>query len=103
MRVMQLVDSLARAGAEQSLVSLAPHLVARGIDLHVAYLVERNDLRDDLEQAGIPVRSLADGATSRRHWLARTTDLISELQPAVVHTTLFEADLAGRRAAARAG
>ncbi len=103
MRVLQLVDSLARAGAEQSLVSLAPHLVARGIDLHVAYLVDRDDLRDDLEQAGIPVRSLADGATSRRHWLARTTDLISELRPAVVHTTLFEADLAGRRAAARAG
>jgi glycosyltransferase involved in cell wall biosynthesis len=103
MRVVQLIDSLARAGAEQSLVSLAPHLVDRGIDLHVAYLVERNDLREDLERAGIPVHSLADGVANRRRWLARTIDLIGELRPTVVHSTLFEADLAGRRAAARAG
>jgi glycosyltransferase involved in cell wall biosynthesis len=65
--------------------------------------VERNDLREDLERAGVPVHSLADGVANRRRWLARTIDLIGELRPTVVHSTLFEADLAGRRAAARAG
>jgi len=103
LRVLQVIDSLARAGAEQSLSSLAPHLVDEGIDLHVAYLIERDGLRDDLERAGIPVRSLAEATPSRRRWLARTVDLVDELRPAVVHTTLFEADLAGRRAAARRG
>lgn len=101
LRVLQLIDSLARAGAEQSLASLAPHLVDEGIDVHLAYLVEREELRADLERAGIPVHSLAEGGEGRRRWRARTCDLIRELRPAIVHTTLFEADLAGRRAAAQ--
>ncbi|HEX6424588.1 MAG TPA: glycosyltransferase [Acidimicrobiales bacterium] len=102
-RVLQIIDSLARAGAELSLAALAPHLVAEGVDLHVAYLVERDGLRAELEQAGVPVVSLAASGAGRGAWLSRTTALIEELRPAVVHTTLFEADLAGRRAAARLG
>lgn len=82
---------------------LAPHLVNEGIELHVAYLVERDGLRIDLEDAGIPVVSLATASRNRRRWLHATIDLLQQLQPAVVHTTLFEADLAGRRAAARLG
>ena len=103
LRVVQVIDSLARAGAEQSLAMLAPHLVAEGVDLHVAYLVEREGLQAELEDAGASVVSLAEPVASRRHWLARTTELIGDLRPSVVHTTLFEADLAGRRAAARQG
>lgn len=101
LRVLQLIDSLVRDGAEQSLAILAPHLINEGIDLQVAYLVEQSDLRRQIEEAGVPVRSLADERNSRRRWLARTVDLIRELRPDIVHTTLFEADLAGRRAAAR--
>jgi glycosyltransferase involved in cell wall biosynthesis len=100
-RVLQILDSLARAGAEQSMAMLAAHLVREGVDLHVAYLVERDGLRPDIERAGVAVTSLANGSNTRRHWLERTVALIDELRPDVVHTTLFEADLAGRRAAAR--
>lgn len=103
LRVLQLIDSLAPSGAERSLASLAPYLRKEGIDVHLAYLVERNGLREDVEAAGIPVHSLANGKADRRRWLSRTIQLIDEVRPAVVHTTLFEADLAGRRAAARAG
>ncbi|MFS8586785.1 MAG: glycosyltransferase, partial [Acidimicrobiia bacterium] len=104
-RVLQVIDSLARAGAEQSLVVLAPHLVAAGVDLHVAYLVERDGLRPELERIGVPVTSLAppDGRRHRRWWYRRLRELIAAVGPDVVHTTLFEADLAGRRAAAHAG
>jgi glycosyltransferase involved in cell wall biosynthesis len=102
-RVLQIIDSLAPAGAEQSLATLAPHVVAEGVDLHVAYLVEREGLQSVIERSGVPVRSLAGPGASRRRWLERTVDLVRELRPAVVHTTLFEADLAGRRAAARCG
>jgi glycosyltransferase involved in cell wall biosynthesis len=102
-RVLQIIDSLVRAGAEQSLAMLAPHLVGQGIDLHVAYLVEGDGLRAEIERAGVPVLSLAEPGAGRRRWLARTVDLVAELRPAVVHTTLFEADLAGRRAAFRVG
>jgi glycosyltransferase involved in cell wall biosynthesis len=102
-RVLQVIDSLVRAGAEQSLATLAPHLVGQGIDLHVAYLVEGNGLRSEIERAGVPVVSLAEPGAGRRRWHARTVDLVADLRPAVVHTTLFEADLAGRRAASRVG
>jgi glycosyltransferase involved in cell wall biosynthesis len=102
-RVLQIIDSLARAGAEQSLALLAPHLVGQGIDLHVAYLVDRDGLRAEIERAGVPVLSLAEPGAGRRRWLAKTVDLVADLRPGVVHTTLFEADLAGRRAASRVG
>ena len=102
-RVLQLIDSLARGGAEQSLVALAPHLLARGVDVKVGYLSERADLRAALEDVGVHVRSLSAAGMSRRRRLLFTEALIRELRPDVVHTTLFEADLAGRRAAARAG
>lgn len=102
-RVLQIIDSLGRAGAEQSLAALAPHLVAEGVDLHLAYLVERGGLRGDIERAGVPVVSLAGSGGGRRLWLARTRELVRTLQPDVVHTTLFEADLAGRRAARQLG
>ncbi len=102
MRVLQLIDSLAPAGAERSLVALAPHLLARGVDLHVAVLVEREgDLRPQLAEADVPVRSMASPGAGRRAWYARTARLVAQLRPDVVHTTVFEADLAGRLAAAR--
>jgi hypothetical protein len=92
-RVLQVIDSLARAGAEQSLVALAPHLVVGGVDLHVAYLVERDDLRPELERIGVPVTSLTppDGRRHRQWWYHRLRELIAAVGPDVVHTTLFEA------------
>src|SRR5690606_7168878 len=100
--VLQLIDSLDRpGGAERSLATLAPHPPEEGIELHVAYLVERDGYQADLAKSGVHVHSVADGPPSRRQWMLRTGRLIGDLQPDVVHTTLFEADLAGRRAAAR--
>jgi glycosyltransferase involved in cell wall biosynthesis len=99
MRVLQLVDSLAPAGAEQSLVALAPHLVSRGVELHVGYLLERDGLRDQLAAVNVPVHAVGGG--SRARWPIAAADLMSQLRPELVHTTLFEADLAGRLAAAR--
>jgi glycosyltransferase involved in cell wall biosynthesis len=99
-RVLHVIDSLGRAGAEQSLVATAPHLLDSGIDLHVAYLVERDGLRQELEATGVPVHSLADGR-GRASLIRRTADEVARVRPDVVHTTLFEADLAGRLAAFR--
>ena len=102
LRVLQLIDSLDRpGGAERSLATLAPHLLEGGLELHVGYLVERDGFQTELARAGAHVRSLAGGAADRRQWMLRVCGLISEIRPDVVHTTLFEADLAGRRAAWR--
>lgn len=98
MRVLYVIDSLAGGGAEHSLAAMAPHLVAGGIDLEVAYLQERSGLHEQLRAAGVRLFSLA-GEGGRAGWVRRARRLILERRPALVHTTLFEADLAGRTAA----
>lgn len=99
-RVLHLVESLARAGAEQSLVTMAPRLIEEGVDLHVGYLIERDGLRPALESARVVVHSLDTGRRSRAAYLRETLRLVRQVAPDVVHTTIFEADLAGRVAAA---
>ena len=95
---------LTRAGRSRTVAGHPrAQLVVRGVDVHVAYLVDRAESCSELEQAGVPVVSLAGVNQSRRSWLRRTIALLDRCQPDVVHTTLFEADLAGRRAAARRG
>jgi glycosyltransferase involved in cell wall biosynthesis len=101
-RLLYVIDSLVPAGAERSLEALAPHYVARGVRLDVAYLHERAGLQRELEDAGARLFSLA-GRGGRAGWLARTVALVRRLRPDLVHTTLFEADVTGRAAARLAG
>jgi glycosyltransferase involved in cell wall biosynthesis len=98
-RVLYLIDSLVAGGAEQSLAALAPEYVRRGIDLHVAYLYERdNVLRAAVASTGARLHSLAgDGGAWGLGMRAR--QLIRSERPDVVHTTLFDADVLGRIAA----
>lgn len=96
--VTYLIDSLAAGGAERSLADIAPHLVTAGVDLEVAVLHDRDGLRSELEEAGIPVRVVT--ASSRPGWVAGVAGLLRRRRPDLLHTTLFESDLAGRMAAA---
>jgi glycosyltransferase involved in cell wall biosynthesis len=93
--VVYLIDSLVRGGAEQSLLTLAPHYIRRGIRLDVAYLHERNGLRDALRSVGVKTFSLAGGG-GRLGWIRRARRLLEAGSPHLVHTTLFEADIVGR-------
>ena len=101
-RVLYVIDSLARSGAEQSLVSMAPHLLENGIDLEVAYLFERQGLLQDLEGAGVRTHAVT-APRSRTGRLRALRGLIRERRPDLVHTTLFESDVAGRVAARLCG
>lgn len=98
MRVLTVIDSLAVGGAEQSLAMVTPHLVRRGVDMHVAYLTDRPGIHRQLISAGAELHSLA-GPGGRPGAATRTFGLIRRLRPDLVHTTLFEADVAGRTAA----
>jgi glycosyltransferase involved in cell wall biosynthesis len=97
-RVLYVIDSLARSGAEQSLVSMAQHLLHCGVDLEVAYLVERPGLLNELRATGVETYAVIQprSRTARVRSLRR---LIAARRPDLVHTTLFESDLAGRIAA----
>jgi len=97
-RILYVIDSLAPGGAERSLVSIAPHLMERGIELRVAAVQDRDDLRDDLEHAGVEVVHLTPAGRPGR--VRQLAALVRSIRPDLVHTTLFEADIAGRLAAA---
>jgi glycosyltransferase involved in cell wall biosynthesis len=101
-RLLYFIDSLVPGGAEQSLAALAPRYRDRGIDLDVAYLQDRPGLQDVLTDAGAHLFSLA-GPGGRPGWARRALQLVRRRQPDLVHTTLFEADIAGRIAASIAG
>lgn len=101
MRVLYIIDSLAPGGAESSLAALARLYPGRGVELEVAYLHDRPGLHARLAAAGARLTSLA-GPGGRSGWTRRATALVRDRRPDLVHTTLFEADVAGRLAAARA-
>jgi len=96
--VLYVIDSLDRpGGAEQALAAMAPPLVAAGVRLDIAYLTERPGFQDDLRAAGAEVFPVIES-----DWRRRTlglASLVRERRPDLVHTTLYEADLAGRVAA----
>jgi len=94
MHILYFIDSLVSAGAEQSLAAVAPHLVEAGVKLDVAYLHERPGLHDQLRSAGASVVHV--GGSGRIEWARRATRMVRERRPDLVHTTLFEADIAGR-------
>ena len=100
MHVLYLIDSLVPGGAERSLAEMAPHLVSGGIRLEVATLHERPGVQADLIRGGARLHRL-DGRGGRIGWIRRTARLIRQLRPDLIHTTLFEADIAGRVAAMR--
>lgn len=102
MRVLYVIDSLAPGGAETSLAELAPGMIARGLDLHVLPLGTALDLAPRLVDAGAVVHepTVRGGRIGNVRSVLAT---IREVQPDLVHTTLYEADIAGRVAARIAG
>jgi glycosyltransferase involved in cell wall biosynthesis len=94
-RLLYLIDSLGPGGAERSLAAMAPAYVRRGVQLDVAFLIDRPGVHADLEAAGARLFPLA-GHFGRAGWAWRAERLIAARRPDLVHTTLFEADVAGR-------
>ena len=98
MRLLYVIDSLAPGGAETSLAEMAPHLADMGIDLHVLPLADRMHLANRLAAAGANVHPPAEGR-GRIENVRHVMRAIGRFNPSLVHTTLYEADVAGRIAA----
>jgi glycosyltransferase involved in cell wall biosynthesis len=93
--VLYVIDSLAPGGAETSLAAMAAHLIAHGIDLDVAYFKDVPGVHQQLIDAGADLIHVGErGGRLGRAWAIRR--LIVARRPDLVHTTLFEADIAGR-------
>lgn len=91
-RVLTVMPGLdGDGGAERSLAATAPGLVERGVELHVAVLTDRLELRPELEAAGATVHALGCG---QRRLVPRVTALrrlVRELRPDLLHATLYHA------------
>jgi glycosyltransferase involved in cell wall biosynthesis len=92
-----VINSFLAGGAERSLIELLPGIRAKDITLIVACLYRREvGFEGEVREAGFDVR-LLPGANLASKTLALRR-LIKEERPDIVHTALFESDLAGRLA-----
>jgi glycosyltransferase involved in cell wall biosynthesis len=100
MRVLCAVDGLGTGGAERSLAELLPRLSDAGIDPIVVCLRRRREgVEGDLVSAGFDVRFLKGSNLATR--VVELRRIIQREQPDLVHTSLVQASILGRLAAAR--
>lgn len=102
MKVLYLINGLGTGGAERSLAEMLPLLRARGVAVTVVCLHSKQEgVSGHVATAGFDVRYVTAGNTVGR--VREVRDLIQSERPDVVHTTIIEANLLGRFAAARTG
>ncbi|MCX7620941.1 MAG: glycosyltransferase family 4 protein [Acidimicrobiales bacterium] len=95
MRVLAVINALGEGGTERSLAELLSPLAERGIDITIATLRSRGEegVEPTLRAQGHDIRLLPSGRAAR---LRAFRALLHELQPDVVHSMLFEANLLAR-------
>jgi glycosyltransferase involved in cell wall biosynthesis len=104
LKVLFVIDGLGTGGAERSLAEMLPGLVESGITPVVACLLHRSEgIQDRVLEQGFDVR-FVDGnssASGPRALIARVCALrkmIRSERPDIVHTAVFQANIAGRLA-----
>ena len=103
MRILLIIPTLDRCGAEKQLTLLATGLPRDRFDVQVCALTRTGPLAESLDAAGIPLtvigkRGKIDPAA---YW--RLRQHIRRLAPDIVHTWIFAANAYGRWAAFSAG
>jgi glycosyltransferase involved in cell wall biosynthesis len=102
-RLLHIIPTLVRGGAEKQLAILATGLPRSEFDVHVAVLTHSGPLEETLQHAGVPVTLIGKRwkVDPLAYW--RLKALIRRLKPDIVHTWLFAANSYGRQAAIAAG
>jgi glycosyltransferase involved in cell wall biosynthesis len=99
-RILTVVDSLRRGGAERLIVTSHAFLDRTRYELAVAALFPPYDLAGELRGLGVKVWTLdTKGTRDLVLALARTYRAVRAFRPHIVHTHLFAANIAGRLAA----
>lgn len=102
-RILQIIPSLDRAGAEKQFTVLSTHLARDEFDVHVCVLTRSGPFAKELSEHDVPFTVLG------KHWKCdpaafwKLKRLIVKLQPDIVQTWLFAANAYGRAAALAAG
>ena len=102
-RILQIIPTLDRGGAEKQLVLLCRGLPRDEFDLHVCALSRGGPLADELHAAGIPLTVIGKRwKYDPIAWWQLRRHIVS-LQPELVQTWMFTANAYGRTAARSAG
>jgi glycosyltransferase involved in cell wall biosynthesis len=102
-RLLLVIPTLVRGGAEKQLALLACGLPRETFDVHVAVLTHSGPLEGALRAAGVPVTVIGKRWKADPLAYLRLKRHIRRLAPDIVHTWLFAANAYGRQAAIAAG
>jgi glycosyltransferase involved in cell wall biosynthesis len=103
LRIVLLIPTLDRCGAEKQLAMLAAGLPRAEFDVHVCALTRGGPLAEPLRDAGLPVTVIGKRRKLDPAAYLRVLSYLRKLQPDIVHTWLFAANCYGRLAAWQAG
>lgn len=98
-RVLEIIPTLDKGGAEKQLTLLACGLPRDEFDVHVAVLTRTGPYEEALRAAEVPLHFLEKRRKLDPSAWLRTRKLIRELKPDIVHTWIFAANAYGRHAA----
>ncbi|HUW85214.1 MAG TPA: glycosyltransferase [Phycisphaerae bacterium] len=106
MRVLYVIPSMRRGGAETLLAAQVPHFIAQGVEPIIVTISDQDAL---IRETQLPVRHVSLGLTSATStiggfWLSiaiarRLRRVIREFRPDLVHLNLYKSDAWGRLAA----
>ena len=102
LKVLQLIPTLDRSGAEKQMVLLAKGLPRDRFQVEVAALTRLGPLKTELDEAGVPVTLIGKRHKVDPMALGRLIRFLKEKQFDVVQTWIYAADTYGRVAAHRA-
>lgn len=102
-RILHIIPTLVRGGAEKQLALLASGLPRDRFDVHVAVLTHTGPLEAELRAAEIPVTLIGKRTRFDPACYWRLRRQIRSLRPDIVHTWLFAANAYGRQAARAEG
>ncbi len=104
MNLTLIITNLATGGAEMMLHKLLQNIDRRRFQPTVISLMGKGEIGPRIEALGIPVHTLGMRRGTPNPWmLVRVARLLRQLQPDVVHTWMYHADLLGGLAARLAG
>jgi glycosyltransferase involved in cell wall biosynthesis len=102
-RVLHLITSLERGGAENHLLALMTHANRADVEFETAVLCGEGELVPTFRAAGIPVHLLRARSRFDPLALGRLVRLVRERRYDVIHSHLFRADIYGGLAVGQVG
>jgi len=102
-RILHVIPSLDRAGAEKQMTLLVRGLPRAEFDVHVCALTRGGPLAADLRKAEIPVTLIGKRWRIDPQACWRLSRLVARLRPDLIHTWLFAANAYGRAAGIACG